>query len=115
MSREERDAIMARLKVSAESSRRLDAAMRSLGAPTNWRDVPPEPVAVPVPDAWGYGSTVPQGEVSFADRAERLEQQRQQAAARRRRADTEVAGRDRLFGSLRDLYGLDEAERMMRR
>jgi hypothetical protein len=34
--------------------------------------------------------------------------------ARRRRMDSEIVSRDRLYGVLRDKYGSDQADRMMR-
>lgn len=101
MSRAERDAIMERLKAGIASSRRMDEAMEKLieklGAP------------LPVRAADSYGSAAPSGEVSFADRAERIEALRLEQLARRRRADVGLAQRERLFRTLRDRHGPDYA------
>ncbi len=113
MSKQERDALMARVMEGAARSASLNESMQRMGAPANWRDVPPAPVTRPRVDAWEYGRSVPQGEVSFAERAERIEAARTAHGARRRRADAEVASRERLFAHLRDTRGLDYAEAWM--
>lgn len=50
----------------------------------------------------------------FAPAAERAEAARLEHAARRRRADAETTRRERLYATLRDIYGADEAGRMVR-
>lgn len=49
----------------------------------------------------------------FSQAAERREAAEREHAARRRRADAETSSRDRLHARLRDLYGTDQADRMM--
>jgi hypothetical protein len=53
-------------------------------------------------------------DLPFADRVERLAGMQADHWARRRRADAEVSSQDRIFSRLRDRYGIDEAERIMR-
>ncbi len=113
MSKQERDALFARLKEGAARSVSLNETMRKMGAPANWRDLPPETPRAPQSDAWEYGRSVPQGEVSFAERAEQIEAARAAHGVRRRRADAEVASRERLFAHLRNVQGLDYAEAWM--
>ncbi len=113
MGKRERDALMARVMEGAARSVSLNESMQRMGAPANWRDMPAQAPTAPRVDAWEYGRSVPQGEVSFAERAERIEAGRLRHVARRKRADEEVASRERLFAHLRDTRGLDYAEAWM--
>ncbi|RSS50059.1 hypothetical protein [Streptomyces sp. WAC01280] len=49
----------------------------------------------------------------FADRDDRIAERRAEASARRRRADTELAGRDSIYRSLRNREGSDYADQWM--
>ncbi|MFD8640781.1 hypothetical protein ACFV14_10775 [Streptomyces zaomyceticus] len=49
----------------------------------------------------------------FSDRAEQVEASKAEHQARRRRADAELAGRERIHSSLRDRHGLDFADQWM--
>jgi hypothetical protein len=49
----------------------------------------------------------------FSDRDDRIAESRAEHAARRRRADAELAGRDRIHRALRDREGSDYADQWM--
>lgn len=56
----------------------------------------------------------PYDDMPFARREQQRAEAEAEHRARRRRMEAEIASRDRLYALLRDQYGSDEADRMMR-